>query len=96
MRRGAIIVKSSVRSEVINRLRNAKGHLAGIERMVEEEQECANVLIQLSAVRASIEKIGIYILENNAVECLLKDSNDKPEDQEKVAQVVKQMLSFLK
>ncbi|MDR3565643.1 MAG: metal-sensitive transcriptional regulator [Negativicutes bacterium] len=90
------MVNSPVRSEVLNRLRNVKGHLAGIERMVEEEQECRNVLIQLSAVRSSIEKIGIFILENNAVECLLKDADPKPEDQEKVEQVVKQMLSFLK
>jgi len=86
----------AVQSEVLNRLRNAKGHLAGIERMVEEGQECRNILIQLSAVRASIEKIGIYILENNATECLLKDLDPKPGDREKVEQVVKQMLAFLK
>jgi CsoR family transcriptional regulator, copper-sensing transcriptional repressor len=86
----------AIQSEVLNRLRNVKGHLAGIERMVEEGQECRNILIQLSAVRASIEKVGIYILENNATECLLKDVDPKPEDREKVEQVVKQMLAFLK
>jgi CsoR family transcriptional regulator, copper-sensing transcriptional repressor len=86
----------TIQGEVLSRLRNAKGHLAGIERMVEEGQECRNILMQLSAVRSSIEKIGIYILENNAVECLLKDIDQKPDDREKVEQVVKQMLSFLK
>ena len=86
----------AIQSEVLNRLRNIKGHIAGIERMVEEGQECSNVLIQLSAIRAAVEKIGIYILENNATECLLKDLDAKPEDQEKVALVVKQMLAFLK
>jgi DNA-binding FrmR family transcriptional regulator len=90
------MVNESVRSEVLNRLRNVKGHIAGIERMVEDQQECANILVQLSAVRAAIEKIGVYILENNAVDCLLDDFGGKPEDKEKVEQVVKQMLSFLK
>jgi CsoR family transcriptional regulator, copper-sensing transcriptional repressor len=85
-----------IQNEMLNRLRTAKGHLAGSERMVEAGQECRNVLIQLSAVRASIEKIGVYILENNAMECLLKDIDPKPEDREKVELVVKQMLSFLK
>ena len=86
----------TIQSEVLNRLRNIKGHIAGIERMVEDQQDCSSVLIQLSAVRASIEKVGIFILENNAVECLLQGVESKPDDQEKVGQVVKQMLSFLK
>lgn len=84
------------KTEVLNRLRNVKGHIAGIERMVEEGQECGSILIQLSAIRSSIEKIGIYILENNAVECLLQNGEASKEEQEKVTQVVKQMLSFLK
>lgn len=86
----------SSQTEVLNRLKNVKGHVAGIERMVEEGQECRNILIQLSAVRSSIEKIGVFILENNAVECLCSDVSQKTEDKEKIAQIVKQMITFLK
>ncbi|XER06617.1 Copper-sensing transcriptional repressor CsoR [Sporomusa rhizae] len=89
------MVDSHVQAEVLSRLKNVKGHIAGIERMVEEGQQCGNVLIQLSAIRASIEKIGIYILENNAIECL-GDVAHNPEDKQKVEQIVKQMISFLK
>lgn len=85
-----------LREEVLNRLRNAKGHIAGIERMVEAKAPCKDVLLQLSAVRSSIEKIGIYILENNAVECLMHTENPLPEEKEKVERVVKDMISFLK
>lgn len=81
--------------EVLARLKNIKGHIAGIERMVEEDQTCGNVLIQLSAIRASVEKVGIYILENNAVECL-SNSKQSLADKQKVEQVVKQILTFLK
>ncbi len=86
----------SVRDEVLSRLRNIKGHVAGIERMVEEEQACNSILVQLSAIRSSIEKTGVYILENNALECLLDEKNPTVEEKEKVQQVVKQMLTFLK
>ena len=41
-----------LRAEVSSRLRNAKGHIAGIERMVEEKAPCKDVLLQLSAVRS--------------------------------------------
>lgn len=87
---------TSVRTEVLTRLRNIKGHVAGIERMVEEEQSCSNILIQLSAIRASIEKTGIFILENNAMECLLNNTTATPQEKERLEQVVKQMITFLK
>lgn len=86
----------ATRSEVLSRLKNIKGHIAGIERMVEEEQSCSNVLIQLSAIRASIEKVGIFILENNALECLSGNAEQKPEDRLKMEKAVKQIITFLK
>lgn len=84
------------KAEIINRLKNVRGHVAGIERMVEEEQACANILMQLSAVRASIEKIGIYMLEHNAVDCLCTDDETNIADKEKVEMIVKQIMGFLK
>jgi len=90
------MVDPTTKAEVLTRLKNVKGHIAGIERMVEENQACGNVLIQLSAIRSSIEKIGVFILENNAVSCLGEGMVNKPEDKQKVEQVVKQMLTFLK
>jgi len=87
---------SLVRDEVLNRLRNVKGHIAGIERMVEEGKDCSNVLVQLAAVRAAIEKTGIYILEQSTLECLLGGVETKQEDKERVEQAIKQMLAFLK
>ncbi|EIW16442.1 MULTISPECIES: metal-sensitive transcriptional regulator [Pelosinus] len=86
---------TSTQKEVLNRLRNVKGHVAGIERMVGENAPCKDVLLQLLAIRSSIEKIGIFILENNAAECLISDSIP-PEEKEKVNQLVKDIVAFLK
>lgn len=86
----------TIKNEVLNRLKNIKGHVSGIERMVDENQTCSNILVQLSAVRASVEKLGMYILENNAVECLCSDFKDSKNDKEKIQQIVKQMITFLK
>ena len=90
------MVEPAVRTEVLTRLRTVKGHIAGIERMVEEQQDCANILIQLSAIRSSVEKIGVYILENNAVDCLCRDLAGQPEDRQKIEAVVRQILNYLK
>jgi len=88
--------ESQVRTEILSRLRNVRGHIAGIERMVDEQQDCSNILVQISAVRSSVEKIGITLLENNAMECVLNNKHSTPEDQKNLEQVVKQMLTFLK
>lgn len=50
--RGIIMENLPVKSEVLSRLKNARDHIAGIERMVEEGKPCANILIQLSAVQS--------------------------------------------
>ncbi|AJQ29080.1 metal-sensitive transcriptional regulator [Pelosinus fermentans] len=86
---------TSTQKEVLNRLRNIKGHVAGIERMVGENAPCKDVLLQLLAIRSSIEKTGIFILENNAAECLLSDSIPA-EEKVKVNQLVKDIVAFLK
>jgi len=94
--RGVHMPESQVRTEILSRLRNVRGHIAGIERMVDEQQDCSNILVQISAVRSSVEKIGITLLENNAMECVLNNKHSTPEDQKNLEQVVKQMLTFLK
>lgn len=88
--------ESLLRTETLNRLRNVRGHIAGIERMVDEQQDCGSILIQLSAVRSSIEKIGLTLLENNAMDFVRSSNGSAPDDQKNLEQVIRQMLTFLK
>lgn len=65
-------MSQELQKEVVRRLRNAQGHLAGLERMVETGQDCAAVLHQLAAVRAALDKITELVLEGYVAECLAK------------------------
>jgi DNA-binding FrmR family transcriptional regulator len=85
-----------VKTEVLARLKNIRGHIAGIERMLEEDQSCSNLLVQIAAVRSSIDKVGFFLLENNAVNCLCEDTPALAADRQKVEQIIKQLLSFVK
>ena len=86
----------AVKTEVMARLKNVRGHIAGIERMMEEDQPCSNLLVQIAAVRSSIDKIGFFLLENNAVNCLCEDAPSLGADRQKVEQIVKQLLTFVR
>jgi len=80
---------------ILTRLKTVKGHISGIERMVENKEDCADILVQISATRSAIEKIGIYLLENNAKDCLCH-KEIAPEEKERIQKAVKQIIAFMK
>ncbi|WP_291954493.1 metal-sensitive transcriptional regulator [Mahella sp.] len=80
---------------MLNRLKTIKGHIGGIERMVEEGKECQEVLLQIAAVKASLEKVGYSLLEEHAIQCLVKDNNGKI-DAGEVAELINTILKFAK
>lgn len=67
---------------VLNRLSRTEGHLRGVRRMVEAGSPCSDVLIQLAAVRAAVDKIARVVLEDHVESCLRQAaSNGKTDDE---------------
>ena len=64
---------------VANRLARAIGHLDKVKRMVEEDCDCSEVLIQLAAVRAAIENTGKVILQEHLQHCIVEAVEDGDE-----------------
>ena len=56
---------------VINRLSRAIGHLSGVRSMVEDGRDCAEVLIQLAAVRAAVGKVCEIIMKDHLEHCIV-------------------------
>ena len=56
---------------VINRLARAIGHLNKVKRMVEEGHDCADILVQLAAVRSAIDNTGKVILNDHIRHCMV-------------------------
>lgn len=61
---------------VLNRLARAIGHLEKVKRMVEEGEDCAEVLIQLSAVTAALNSTGKVILQDHLRHCIVDAVED--------------------
>jgi DNA-binding FrmR family transcriptional regulator len=62
------------------------GQLQGLERMIAEKKDCQQVITQLMAARASLEKLGILILQDESSVCFIGkgDSKKKLKDLEKI------------
>lgn len=56
---------------VVNRLARAIGHLESVKKMVEEGRDCAEVLIQIAAVRSAINNTGKLILQDHIQHCIV-------------------------
>lgn len=54
---------------ILNRLKTVRGHLDGIARMVEEEAYCVELMKQISAVQASLERANRLVLKNHLETC---------------------------
>ena len=68
------------KKNVVNRLARAIGHLENVKRMVEDDCDCAEVLIQIAAVRAAIENTGKVILQDHIQHCIV-DAVEEGDDQ---------------
>ncbi|HLS04604.1 MAG TPA: metal-sensitive transcriptional regulator [Actinomycetales bacterium] len=81
----------SVDRAVINRLRRAQGQLAGVIRMLEEERECQEVIMQLAAAAKAIDRAGFSLIAGNLQECLAISGDER---EERLAQLERAFLSL--
>jgi len=64
------------RHQIISRLRKIEGQLRGLQSMVEQERDCMDVMMQLSAVKSALESVTGLVLRNYTSICLQKKGTD--------------------
>ncbi len=63
----------NVTKTVDNRLATIEGHIRGVRQMLADGKDCSDILLQLSAIEASVQKLSKTILKNHIEHCV-KDS----------------------
>lgn len=82
------------KNDIMIRLKRIEGQVKGLQRMLQEEQCCSDILIQVAAVRAAINKVGIRIFEEHSQTCL-KDAL-KTQDNEALENLIDTLNRFIK
>ncbi len=59
------------KDQLLDRLARIKGQVGGIERMVEGDRYCIDVLTQISAVQAALDKVALGLLDGHARTCVI-------------------------
>ncbi|HLR02229.1 MAG TPA: metal-sensitive transcriptional regulator [Virgibacillus sp.] len=58
------------KQSVVNRLKRIEGQVRGIQKMVDEDRYCADILMQISAINAALKKVGFSVAERHAKHCV--------------------------
>lgn len=83
------------KTDLLKRLRRIEGQIKGIQRMVEKEECCNDVLIQIAAVRAAINKVGGLMLENYSKSCIRNAADNESQDNN-IDELINTILKFMK
>ena len=78
--------------QLLNLLKRTEGQLRGIQKMIEEEKECVDVITQLSAVRSSVDRIMGLIVAENLKHCLENSELDDKTQDEKIEQAIQMIV----
>jgi CsoR family transcriptional regulator, copper-sensing transcriptional repressor len=69
---------TATKDDLLRRLRRVKGQVGGVERMVEEDRYCIDVLTQIIAIEAALDKVALGLLDGHARTCVI---GADPDDQ---------------
>lgn len=74
---------------ITRRLASASGHIKGIERMVKDDTYCIDVIKQIQAVQAALNKVSSMMLDNHLRTCVTTAiRGDDPDERERMLQEV--------
>jgi DNA-binding FrmR family transcriptional regulator len=67
------------KSQINSRLARIEGQLRGVQKMVDEDRDCRDILQQLIAIRSAVQSASLSFLQNAAIYCLLNlEENNNP------------------
>jgi CsoR family transcriptional regulator, copper-sensing transcriptional repressor len=89
-------IKAQDKENLQKRLRRIEGQVRGLQRMVDEEVYCIDVLTQIASVVSALEKVGTILLKDHVEHCV-RGSIEKSEDtDEKIEELTAAVERFLR
>ena len=78
---------------VLKRLRRIEGQVRGVERMVEEDRYCIDIVTQVTAIQAALDKVALEMLSDHAAHCVIgAEESEQAERTEELMGAVKRLL----
>jgi DNA-binding FrmR family transcriptional regulator len=72
---------TATKGQLQARLRRIEGQVRGVERMVDDDRYCIDVLTQISAIQAALDKVALGLLDGHARHCVREGADDGRADE---------------
>jgi CsoR family transcriptional regulator, copper-sensing transcriptional repressor len=69
---------SATKDQLLKRMRRIEGQVRGVEGMIEDDRYCIDVLTQISAVQAALDKVALGLLDEHARHCVIEGHGGEP------------------
>ena len=84
------------KKDIINRLKRTEGQIRGIQRMIEEEKSCFDIITQLTAIRSSINSTMGVIIGEKITQVIENPSDDPQLQEERINQAINLIIKKYK
>ena len=71
---------TATKDQLLKRLRRIEGQVRGIEGMVEDARYCIDVITQISAVQAALDKVALGLLDDHARHCVIGAEGEQQDE----------------
>ena len=89
-------VEAGNKEKLKNRLKRIEGQVRGIQRMVDEEAYCVDVLTQIAGVVSALEKAGVILLKDHVEHCVRDAVEDGEKAEERIEELTAAVERFLR
>ncbi|MBP7072896.1 MAG: metal-sensitive transcriptional regulator [Clostridia bacterium] len=76
-------------------MKKIEGQAKGIQKMIEEDKCCGDIMVQISAIRSAINKVGGLIMDRYIKECLKESLKDKNSDKS-IEEIIETIVRYVK
>jgi CsoR family transcriptional regulator, copper-sensing transcriptional repressor len=71
---------TATKDQLVKRLRRIEGQVRGVQGMVQGDRYCIDVLTQISAIQAALDKVALGLLDQHAAHCVLGAADDQRQE----------------
>jgi len=75
------------KKKILTRLRRIEGQTRGIQRMVEEDKYCVDIMTQIAGVQSALEQVSLLLMENHLLHCFT-EAIQEGKGEEKITEIM--------
>lgn len=88
--------KEANKKQLLNRLRRVEGQIRGLQRLIDEDKPCADILVQMAAARSALDEVGVRLIAFGMKDCLEEQGENCEESVEEAIQLFIKYSHYVK